>query len=56
MRNELTLSEVDPSQGEDRSKDLLGVGLAVIARQSPIVIDVSDEERDGPMAGTRLGN
>lgn len=56
MGDELTLSEVGPSQIENRSQDPLGVGFAVIARQPPIVIDVRDEQRDRPAAGTRLGN
>jgi hypothetical protein len=56
MSDELTLSEIGSSQVENGSKDLLGIGLTVVRRQSAIVIDISDEQSDRPAPGTRLGN
>ena len=56
MSHELTFAEIGASQVEDGSKDLLGIRLTVVRIQPPIVIDVSDEQRDRPAPGTRLGN
>ena len=55
MRSEIVLAQTAPHQLVDGAKCVGGVSLAVRVHESLEVIDVRDEERDGP-ARLRLGD
>jgi hypothetical protein len=56
MRDELPLTKIGPHQIEDRAKNQLGVVLTKTLGEPPIVVDVGDEQRNGPASRTRLGD